>query len=250
LVEKHLQRPRQPVLRLPLLARMVPDHLLGDARAGPLGVDGDEAVHLTVEPDRLEHLAPISLEGAAVVVQAHAAHPADEPVGDLRRQAPGERLVLPILPPPRHDVVALLEAREQERDVLRIVLQIGVHRHHDRGARAIEARRHRRRLAEVAAEPDQPQPGPALGRRFEACEAVVGRSVVDDEDLGRPPLGLELGDGGVQRGAQPGDRLFLVEARDDDRNLGRPFRHRSLIAEQRRGVEGAAGSADNGGAPC
>jgi hypothetical protein len=83
-VEQHLEHAVEAVLAHARDARVVGDHHLGDAGAGPARVDGDEAVHLAVEPVGLEHPAAVGLEGAAVVVDAHARDAADEPVGDHR----------------------------------------------------------------------------------------------------------------------------------------------------------------------
>ena len=132
-------RPR-PYLDLPSRARVVAHDHLGDARARPLGVDRDEPVHLAVEAHRLEDLAAVGLERAAVVVQAQPADAADQPVGDARRQLAGERRVLAVLAPAGDDVVALLELVEQARDVGRIVLEVGVHRDDDVAARARRSR--------------------------------------------------------------------------------------------------------------
>src|SRR5207253_5640263 len=67
-VEHHLEGARQPVLRLAHRARVVSDGNLRDARADPGGVDGYEAVHLSVELHLFEELVAVSLERAAVVV--------------------------------------------------------------------------------------------------------------------------------------------------------------------------------------
>ena len=51
---------------------MVADRELGDARPLPCRIDRDEAVHLAVKADILDHLAPVGLQRAAVIVQRHA----------------------------------------------------------------------------------------------------------------------------------------------------------------------------------
>ena len=83
----------------------------------------------------------------------------------------------------------------------------------------VEAGRHRGRLPEVAAEADQPQPGTGGRGRLEPAEAVVARSVVDDQHLGAVPRPFQLGDDVVERGHEPRNRLLLLEAGDDDRDL-------------------------------
>ena len=75
----------------------------------PRGHGRDEAVHLAVEPDPPHDVGAHGLQRAAVVVQAHAGRPRDQPVrepgGDPLRQR-----VLPALPPAAdHVEVASLE---------------------------------------------------------------------------------------------------------------------------------------------
>jgi hypothetical protein len=58
---------------------MVGDRQLGDSRALPYSIDRDEAMraldrpmHLAIKAHILDHLAPISLESAPVIVERHA----------------------------------------------------------------------------------------------------------------------------------------------------------------------------------
>src|SRR5712692_11430574 len=81
-------------------------HHLGDSRALPASIDGDEAMHLPVEPYTLQHLATISFDRAAKIVQPHSRDGADQPVGDLRRKLAAELGFLSILPPATHHIVS------------------------------------------------------------------------------------------------------------------------------------------------
>ena len=69
-------------------------------------------MHLAVEARLVDDLGAVRLERAAVVVEAHAGHPADQPVGDPRRQAADEA-VLAVASPAADDVVALVDLREE-----------------------------------------------------------------------------------------------------------------------------------------
>ena len=79
-VERHLDRPLKAVLGHAVHPRMMLDRDFRDARPVPEGVDGDEAVHLAVERDALQHLPPVGLQRAAVIVELHPGRRGDETV--------------------------------------------------------------------------------------------------------------------------------------------------------------------------
>ena len=56
-------------------------------------------MHLSVEPNALQHLAPIRFEGTAVIVQVHAGDEGYEPIAKPGGKTPGEPWVEPRLPP-------------------------------------------------------------------------------------------------------------------------------------------------------
>src|SRR5262249_1819214 len=118
----------QAVLAAAGVPRAVVHHHLGDPRALPAGVDGDEAVHLAVQLHVPEHVAAVGLERAAVVVEAHPADHPDQPVRDPGGELAPELLVLAVPAPSAHHVVPFAEPCEQPGDVGRIILEISVHR--------------------------------------------------------------------------------------------------------------------------
>ena len=132
---------------------MAHDHLV-DRDPEPARYGGDEPVHLAVELQVLHHFGPEGLQRASIVVKMDAGGHGDEPVRDLGWKRPGEKRVLPVLPPAAHHVESRVEPLDQARDVPGIVLQVGVQGHDDRGPRFGEARGQRRGLAEVLAEPN------------------------------------------------------------------------------------------------
>ena len=144
-----------PVTRTAVLARTVVDRQLGDAVAPVVREHRDEAVQLAVQPQPLHDLGPVGLQPAVEVVQAQAGDAAGDPVEDLRRDAPRER-VAPLRLPAADEVEALVELRQQPRDLGRIVLEVGVDRDDDVALGVREPRRERRRLAEVPAQADHP----------------------------------------------------------------------------------------------
>jgi len=104
----------------------VVDHHLVNRHAQLAGNGRQEAVHLAVQPQRLDHLGPEDLERAPVIVQRHARGPRNDPVGDNRRQAPRDEGIFPVLPPPADNVVAGLDARHHLGNVARVVLQVAI----------------------------------------------------------------------------------------------------------------------------
>ena len=112
---------------------------------------------------------------------------------------------------------ARVERVEQLRDVLRLVLQVAVHRHDRVAAGAREPGVHRRVLAEVALEAHDAHARVALVERAQPREGAVGRAVVDEDRL--PVAAVQRrGDAPVQLV----DRALLVQHRDNDRNVHRP----------------------------
>ena len=79
-------------------------------------------MHFAVKTYVLDHVTPISLERAPVIVERDAADFTDQPVGHLTRKLTGERFVLTIFSPAADHVVALLELGEQFGDLARQVL--------------------------------------------------------------------------------------------------------------------------------
>ena len=100
------------------------------------------------------------------------------------KSAPQERIV-PARLPAGHEVEALVELREELRDLGRIVLEVGVDRHDDLAARLEEAGLQRGRLPEVPAQADDHDVRVLVVEPGEDREAAVGRAVVDEDDLER-----------------------------------------------------------------
>ena len=166
---------------------MVPGNDLANAGAVHRRVDGDEAVHLAEQAGVADHVSAVGLERAAVVVELDAGPPADEPVGDLRGlgSQPG---VLAASAPAADDVVAFVELVGEHFDIVGLVLAVGVERDDDRGSGSPEAGHHRRRLAEIAGQVDDAQPGLVGCQRVEDVAGLVATAVVDHDQLERAAL--------------------------------------------------------------
>ena len=167
-------------------------------------------------------------------VAAHGAHAAVR-VRDLDAeqevQHPGEDRVADEAVQERHrvtvdrplearaddEVVSLLEAIDERRELLQGIRLVGVAHHDVLAARLCEPREV---CASVAAPRLGDDAGAVRGRDF--CGAV-GRRVVDHDDLARPSGAANA----VERLLDdPPDGLLLVEAGDDDGDLRCRGRHR------------------------
>ena len=174
-----------------------------------------EPMHLAVQ-SRLPHdVGPICLERAPVVVQPHTGDPADQPVRDAGRQAADES-ILPLTPPPTHDVVPFVDLLQQPRDVCRVVLEIAVHRHDHLPAGVVETGRHRRRLAEVTSKLDELQTPIMGGKAHEPRVRLIATPVVHDDDL---EGSLDAVEGVHEQPVQRLNVVFLVVYGNDDGDL-------------------------------
>ena len=98
----------------------------------------------------------------------------------------------------------------------------GVERDDDIVAGRIDAGHHRGRLAEVAAEADEPEVRMRLRGGAQALPGGVGGPVVHEQDL---VVALHRGEGGVDMGGQRGNvLLFVVDGNDDGKAVMR-FAH-------------------------
>jgi hypothetical protein len=118
------------------------------------------------------------------------------------------------------------------------VLAVRIHEHHGVAHRGVEAGGQRRLLAEVAAEADQLDPGPAIGQGGDDPGAAVPAAVIDIDHLDRQAVGgIEPGGQGLELPVQRRDRIRLVVQRHDDREAARTGRkgvvHGALMGQGR-----------------
>ncbi len=163
---------------------------------------------------RLDRAAAIRVEGAAEVGDVGAGEAAKHAVDEAR----GERS-----PPgvPTDDAASAghvrtaLDCRDEQRDVLRRVLQVAVHGDEDFAPGANQPGVHRRVLAEVAFEAHRADPSVRRVDPLQLGEGRVERAVVDANQL-------EIEIGWIQRldgsTVELGHVGGLVVERQDDRN--------------------------------
>src|SRR3990170_3232703 len=103
---------------------------------------------------------------------------------DALRCLAAEPGILPLPAVAADDVVAVFDRRQQLRDFLRRILQVGVERHDHLAARALERRHDRHVLAEVAVEVDDAHLfRPLLVIFPEQHQRVVAAAVVGEKNL-------------------------------------------------------------------
>ena len=127
-------------------------------------------MHAAEEVEALDGFAPERLERASGVVDAVAGEPVPDavcdPGGDLLR--PG---VAPVDAPAAHGVPPGKGGQEL-RDVVRVVLEVGVHGDDDRAAVVLEARVKGRRLPGVPAESEDADPRYSLAASLRSAPSV------------------------------------------------------------------------------
>src|SRR5690606_6415169 len=135
------------------LSRAMPHLYLAHPESPEVGQHRDIAVQLTVEVDLVQDLGAVGLQAAVEVVELDPGHGPDHAVEDGRRQALAGWVVARVLPA-AHQVGALLQRREQVRDLRRYVLEVGVQGYDGVATRRGEPGGERGGLAEVASELD------------------------------------------------------------------------------------------------
>src|SRR5438552_9765116 len=89
--------------------RMMPHWNLGHARPVPIYINRNKTMHLAIKSNALQCLPPIGFQGASIIVQMNPRNRRDKPVGQPAWQIAPERRVLPVFPPARDEIVALIQ---------------------------------------------------------------------------------------------------------------------------------------------
>ena len=181
-VERRPQVPLDAEPRLSVRPRSVIDGQLGDAEAEVVRKHRNEAMALAVQPHVVEHLGPVRLQAAVHVVQLDPRRQPRRGVVDPRDEAPDERVV-PVALPARDDVEAVVELRQEIRDLGRVVLQIRIHRDDHVAGGDVDSRRERGSLAEVPAQAHDANVEVCGVEPHELAIGPVRRAVVDEHDL-------------------------------------------------------------------
>ena len=159
---------------------------------------------------------PIRLERRPEVVNIHARKLRHQPVRAARWDPPHHEVVDALLAPARHHVVALFQLFQEVRNLVRIVLQIAVHRQDEIARRMIESSRQRRRLSEIAAQLYHQHTAVHRGNLFQQLVSLVARAVIDQHQL---KAFAHLFHHLFQTRVQNGYIVFFIVERDDNRIL-------------------------------
>ena len=163
---------------------------------------------------RLDRAAAIRVEGAPEIADLRAREASKHAVDETRGKRSPPRVPTDDAAPAGH-VRSALHCRDEQRDVLRRVLQVAVHGDEDFAPGANQPGVHRRVLAEVALEAHGADPAVRRVNPLQLGEGRVERAVVDANQL-------EIELGCIQRlygsTVELGHVGGLVVERQDDRN--------------------------------
>ena len=176
---------------------------------------GDERRGLRCLVDDVHNVAPVAPQHTAVVVQRQSRDAVRQPVDDVGSR-PAEERILPVHPYRPDDVVPLIDAGHDARDLLRRVLKVRVHRDDNVPLCGLKARHDRHVLTKIAVEVYDPYdiwPFPVfLEQQWQGC---VPATVVDEHHLKGPPQRIH---DGQQPAKQRGQRLLLTVDRNNHRD--------------------------------
>ena len=179
----HPPRAREPVVRRVLRPWNVRDRHFRDSRSAPARECGNESMEIAVETDALDHWSPVRFERRPEVVKRHAGELCHQPVGHLRGQTARPEIVDPLLSPSAHDVVAIVQFREQLGNLLGRMLQVAVHRDDHVARGGVEAGGERGSLAIIPGETDDSHSQIPLGHRRQTLRRAIGAAIVDIDDF-------------------------------------------------------------------
>src|SRR6266436_9870524 len=198
---------------------MMPHWNLGHARPVPICVNRNETMHLAVKLNALQRLPPIGFQGASIIVQIDPRNRRDEPVGKRAWQITLERGVLPLLPPARDEIVALIQFGQELRNIGRIILKIAIHGDEDISLGKTNPGHESRRLSGITAQLDEAQLRPR--QLPDNLARLIDAAVVHHNDLVGKAESFEA----AKESRQKLLEVFrLVENGQNDRNQFRAHR--------------------------
>src|ERR1700735_2620277 len=133
-------------------AVQVADRNLADRRAKMTGECRNEAMHLAVERNILNHLAAIGFECGSEVVDGNTGETRHDPVGSGRGNAAQDEVIDANFAPAGDDVVTLIKLFNKGGNVIGIVLKVAIHGQDEFARGMVKAGRKGRGLSEIAAQ--------------------------------------------------------------------------------------------------
>src|SRR5712672_1973661 len=136
-------------------------------------------MQLTVKLNLLNYFATVSLEGSPEVMQFQPGQLSHHPVRDAAGHLPQQPVIASSVAPAAYQVIAFLDFFEKARNLLRIVLQIPIHRNNHFSPREIESSLQCRGLPKIAPQPHQIHAAIMLINVGEHLEGIIPAAVVD-----------------------------------------------------------------------
>src|SRR5579859_736823 len=214
------------VVRLSTLTIDVANGNLANRRSVPGRKRGNKPVQFAVQGHLVDDFAAVGLERRPKVMDIDAAELCHQPICAARRKAAHHKVVDALLAPSAHDVIALCDLFQEKRNVIRIVLEIAVHRDQVVAGSVIESSGEGRGLTEVSAELDH-RHATIDGRDLaEQMEGKIGASIVNKDQLKALGIGFHhpfqavIENGYVLLFVMEGDHNRILRHADQDYSDG------------------------------
>src|SRR5215211_1762580 len=123
-VNQHLDCTRDPVFALSEASRVVSNWHFGDPGSNTRRKGWNKSMLFGIQGNSPEQVSSICLEGAPVVGDRDTRQAPDQAVSHPGGHFPEQELVLPLLAPTAHQVIALVQFVHQRGNVPRVILKI------------------------------------------------------------------------------------------------------------------------------
>ena len=138
-VEQTVRKSLESKLAHPIGTRVVRDHLLANlVEARRFGKHRNVTVHFALDFNGFHHVPTIALQATVEIVQMNAADLSRGPIVELRRNGFAQWVVTFLLPSTHQVQTSFQQLRSHGGELLRVVLQIGIHGEHHRAARCFK----------------------------------------------------------------------------------------------------------------
>ena len=183
-VKEALEKSTRTKLAVAELPCMMLNRDLGNAEAFPVSQGGNVSMHLAIDLDRLDHVAPIRFESAIEVVKLDTGHDGRDSIEQLRRHGLVPWIVSLALPS-GDKVMSLFELRDQCRNFIGVILKVCIHRDDDIAFNLGEGYCKCCALAIVSTESDSAKTRITIVQTVDHFERRVGRSIIYEHHV--PP---------------------------------------------------------------
>ncbi len=131
----------------------------------------------------LYDIPSVAFQGTAVVVQLNSTDPADQTIGQVRRQDSGEPGILAVPSPAVDHVVTLFKLLHDAGNILRIILEIRIQGNDNFPPGISKSGGNGSGLPEITNKLQDTNPLIQCSQALEFCGTPIGASIVDEEDF-------------------------------------------------------------------